>query len=143
MTCLLRSLSEHDLQVLQNRDLFPTKSPINSYIFPSQYSWRLRIQMMNSTFSTRSGFHSSAGIQTRARFDEDGMAFLAISCSIFLLVLTNTLVLVDNHSGTIFTPIFLHRCLSLLLMARLAMPGGGRQEEGSKGQEISFPTIKE
>lgn len=68
--------------------------------------------------------------------------FLIISYSIFFLMLANALVLVGNHSGTVFTQPLMHRCLSLLLMTRLALVGEGRQEEGSKGQEISFPTIK-
>lgn len=41
----------------------PPNLPSNPTFSSNQYSWGLRIQMMNSTFSTRPSFHSSAGIQ--------------------------------------------------------------------------------
>lgn len=107
-------LGHHHPQASQNRDLSPTKPPIFSLL-----SVQLGAQNSDDEFHIfhQSRFSSQCwNPASWARFDEDGMAvpaFLISSYSIFLLVQANTLVLVENHSGTLFTPIFVPRYLSL------------------------------
>lgn len=47
----------------------------------------------------------------------------------FLLIIANILILQDNRSSLIFTPILMHKCLSFLLMAGLSVAREGRREK--------------